>query len=438
MKNLVYLTTIFALSIASLSAKAQKNNFGSDSTECRKYVSLYSTSLKNKDYKDSWVSWKKVHEYCPEFSENIYVNATIILGNIIKGETDKEVKAKYGDSLMWVYDEYFKYFDGKMKDKYSTLQSLAGDLYKYRKKETQRLQDVSMEVIKAKGNKTSPSVLQYNYIASYKIHKKTAEKFTETDMIDRYIMLSDICSANTNTSYGKVQNLLDKYLIKTVKDCAQIEGIIKKNVESISDQQKKVEQAKKYLTILDKKKCEKGSLYIGLAEEIYKASATHESAFILAQLWLDQKKLSDASKYVNEAIKLCNSCDKGPEYTMAAAKIALSRRSNSSAASFARKAMNSNPKLKGDAYAIISQAIANTASTCGDNAFQHKAVYWLASDYAKKASANGSSRGGSLANKYAKQFPNKGEMFDNGTKDGETYHVGCWMNENTTSRAKAE
>ena len=67
---------------------------------------------------------------------------------------------------------------------------------------------------------------------------------------------------------------------------------------------------------------------------------------------------------------------------------------------------------------------------------EKSAVFWLACDYFEKArrSEDCSIDASSNISKYRKYFPNKEEAFMENLKEGATYHVGGWINENTKVR----
>ena len=93
------------------------------------------------------------------------------------------------------------------------------------------------------------------------------------------------------------------------------------------------------------------------------------------------------------------------------------------------QALSFNPSL-GRSYLAIAQMYASSAKNCGDDSFSQRAVYWLASQEALKASrVDGSLR--SIALKSSKNYdakaPTTSDVFSSG-REGETITISCWIN----------
>ena len=74
---------------------------------------------------------------------------------------------------------------------------------------------------------------------------------------------------------------------------------------------------------------------------------------------------------------------------------------------------------------------AQSANSCGEDAFSKRAVYWLAAEYAAKAGRVDPSLN-DISNKtvaaYKGRAPQKSDIFQAG-KAGQTIHIGCWIGE---------
>ena len=64
--------------------QASKANWGEDSLECRKNVSLYSEFMKQKVYPDAAKFWNKTQTFCPQYKPNLYKNGIYINYQIIE------------------------------------------------------------------------------------------------------------------------------------------------------------------------------------------------------------------------------------------------------------------------------------------------------------------------------------------------------------------
>ena len=86
---------------------------------------------------------------------------------------------------------------------------------------------------------------------------------------------------------------------------------------------------------------------------------------------------------------------------------------------------------------LIGNAYAQSTNTCGNSEFEKAAVYWVVVDQfvkAKSVDPSIADKANDYINNYSKQFPNNEITFFNGYTDGQTYKVGCWIDETTKVR----
>ena len=93
---------------------------------------------------------------------------------------------------------------------------------------------------------------------------------------------------------------------------------------------------------------------------------------------------------------------------------------------------------EGNAYLIIGDMYAASASDCGNNDLTKKVAYWAAVDkYYKAKSVDPDMI--DIAKKrietYSKHFPGSETIFFYDLTEGDSYTVECWINEKTTVRA---
>ena len=101
-------------------------------------------------------------------------------------------------------------------------------------------------------------------------------------------------------------------------------------------------------------------------------------------------------------------------------------------------------QLRGDwgaPYILLAKLYATGARNIGEKDYEKKAGYWAAVDKLVKAKSIDSSEAiqkeaTDLIRQYSQYFPSKEDLFFEGIKDGASYHVGGFINENTTVRAK--
>ena len=80
-------------------------------------------------------------------------------------------------------------------------------------------------------------------------------------------------------------------------------------------------------------------------------------------------------------------------------------------------------------------ALMMRGNRCGGDDFLPRCYNWAAADkYAKAAAVDPSCAETANAKRAKLAFPSKQDRFVRGLQDGQSFHVGCWIQENTTVR----
>ncbi len=148
----------------------------------------------------------------------------------------------------------------------------------------------------------------------------------------------------------------------------------------------------------------------------------------------------DAVKCLEDALpNISNSSDKA-KYNYLLAQIYFAYLKNfPKARQYAREASRLRPNW-GEPYILVGLLYASSGPICGPGrGWDSQVVVWPAIDEWYKAKSVDPSVAGK-ANKYIGQYsqymPDKGELFQRLKKEGDSYFVGCWIQETTTIRAK--
>ncbi|HAH24772.1 MAG TPA: hypothetical protein DCL77_13635 [Prolixibacteraceae bacterium] len=64
-----------------------------------------------RDYPSALPLWRKLYEKYPKSTLNIYLHGIAIYQGLAEGTTDKNLKGRYSDTLMSIYDRRIKYFN---------------------------------------------------------------------------------------------------------------------------------------------------------------------------------------------------------------------------------------------------------------------------------------------------------------------------------------
>ena len=193
---------------------------------------------------------------------------------------------------------------------------------------------------------------------------------------------------------------------------------------------------KKITEMLDKKKCNDTELFFETSIKLYDLEPSPVAAFMIGKMLINKQDYNKAIEYLQEATALEGNEEKADAYYyMAFCYQTL--KNFSKARQMARKAIEENPE-KGIAYILIGDLYAASSNECASDDIMKKSVYWIAVDYyykAKKMDPTVSEMADERIRSYSKYFPTKEELFFHDYEDGDTYTVGCWINETTTVRS---
>jgi hypothetical protein len=114
--NKIFTIIYFLFTLLAINSQncfeASKANWGNDSLECRKNVSLYSEFMKQKVFVDAAKFWNKTQKFCPQYKPNLYKNGIYIYKQIAKEKKkakDPELKL-YVDTIYSIYNDWVTNF----------------------------------------------------------------------------------------------------------------------------------------------------------------------------------------------------------------------------------------------------------------------------------------------------------------------------------------
>ncbi len=139
-----------------------------------------------------------------------------------------------------------------------------------------------------------------------------------------------------------------------------------------------------------------------------------------------------------EAAEGADDAEKKGRYYMYVSKVYYSHKRNfGQARAFARKAAKADP-TSGEPYMLIGTLYASSGPLCGPGTgFDSQIVTWPAIDkwqQAKRIDPSLAGKANALINRYAQYMPSKSDIFSRGIKEGDTFKVGCWIQESTRVR----
>lgn len=131
--------------------------------------------------------------------------------------------------------------------------------------------------------------------------------------------------------------------------------------------------------------------------------------------------------------------EKKAKFLLRIAKISYAHLKNyPKARKYALEAAQNSPKW-GEPYMLIGNLYASSGPLCGPGTgWDSQVVTWPAIDkwsYAKRIDPSVSNEANRLIARYSQYMPSIGDIFQRGLKEGQSFRVGCWIQETTTIRA---
>jgi tetratricopeptide (TPR) repeat protein len=437
----------FLLGLFTVTLMAQKGvedgsryGHGEDSIRCIKNLSLYREYVKHGNYDYAIGPWNIVFSECPKSTKNIYIDGTKMLNNFISKEKDPERKAILMDSLRLVYDQRIKYY----KQRGSVLGRKAVDILKhpeYRQdpdivEEAYGYLQESIDILK---NKSSVAVVATYMTSSYALYQN--DRLTDLQVIENYGVASDILDYQLKQKPGDATILQVKeatdynFITSGAPTCESLLEYFQPKWDEKKDDLDYLRRAVSFLSALE---CESDPFYALAAETLYGKDPSAESAYGLAKLFLTKEEYSKASDYFMEAINNELDESKKGEYYFQLGYITNAQLNQpQKARTYALEAIKLRPDW-GEPYILIGDAYAGSKD-CFTDEFEKTTIYWAAVDKFSKAKAvdvGVEEKANERISTYQKYYPDIETIFFYSLKEGDSYTVGCWINETTKVRAR--
>lgn len=450
MKRSALITILIAVTTIALTFSGTAQNkisaqkgpkYGKDSATCVVNISLYREfykQWKNSGYKadraavDAIKPWKWVFKNCPLGTQNTYIDGVKLMEFMIRQQESKEMKEKYIDTLMMVYDQRIKYFG---REGY-VLGRKGVDLYQYRPGAYEEVYQTLKKSVDLEGNGSASAVLVYYFRAALEMNEKG--KIDMTELLDVYNTIEAISDhhieggSKKSSYYSRAWANIERSG-EAVFSC---EDLIPSLGKKFNENPEDAELLKKITSLLDKKGCTDDDLYFNASVKLYEIEPSPESAFLIGKMYYKREDFNKAIEYLEQATSLEDSTALSDNYLLLATAY-LNLKQYNKGRSAALNAAKYSPS-DGRPYILIGDMYAASAGECGDNKLTSKVAFWAAVDKYYKAKSVDPSLEQEANQKiatYSAYFPVTEDIFFYGLNEGDSYTVECWINENTTVRA---
>ncbi|MGL5914132.1 MAG: hypothetical protein ACRCZB_08195 [Bacteroidales bacterium] len=371
MKKMVFLLIAMTV-LNSLSLQAQN----SSSEDCLKNISLYSDYMKQNNVKDAIPFWRNAFCCCPDevrekyksSNLNLYVNGVRIMKYLADNAESADLKEKYIDSLLLMYDQRMMLMPSHRK---TALWRKANDLAAYRPNQSQQIYDMVREAIDLQQNKTESSTLalcQQQAALLYAEGKINAEEMLNT--YNKLTKIADVQEKN-GKDVKQVRETLDEIFLRC--GVASCENLISLYTSRFDENKDNVEFLEKLVNILSANQCNTNNLYFEASEALFKAKPSAQAAMGLAQTFKQQGEYTKAQEYYKIAIEAESDNALKSKYYVDLGNMLNRDLSNPKEARiYAKKALEFVP-TNGYAYFLLGEIYSNEKN-CGNNDFEKRSV----------------------------------------------------------------
>ena len=300
------------------------------------YITMMQMYYSSQNWNEMYENWKWLTTNAPIASVSLYARGAVMLGELIKAETDTAKKKQYLDEMMSLFDtrlKYLKYLNASIPEG-KRGRATEGDVliakanyyhiygygidneYTYNK-----IYDMYAKGINAineeGGREVKGAYIQYFFSVSHELYKASNEYYREQFLND-YLSSTEVCEkmlqlAKEETDPEKAQKIVDEYdrplaVIEQVfaeSGAANREQLIALFTPKVEANKANLEYLRKAMTVLAANECDDTEVYYKAAEYAYNIEPTYESAIGMASWSKQQGKMQDMLKYYEKAIDLC-------------------------------------------------------------------------------------------------------------------------------------
>lgn len=442
-----------------------------DSVQCFENYNNFAALANGKQYLEAYEAWNAVYNNCPGVSKHVFIQGPKVIEAKIEATTDTAQKNALINQLLEMYDKRLEIYPGE-KVAYIKA-SKATDMYQYKGEAANReIFNLYNEALAVDESELTASHINYYFVTCIRLYK--ADELSLVEVFDIYNKIGESVSANTdklNTeiamlmekneagmlegrearvlqrdtlllkNFHKVKSNVELTLRPILSSCSKISQVY--NAESFAQNRDNEVWLRRAVRTMGAEfrtdsgtveSCSDDPLYFEMTEALYQMNPSTEAARNMGRLAMSRGEWSKAVQYFNESINgEVDPILKAKDYLkLAYAQQKLGRLSAAKASCLSSISLDGSD---GEGYLQLSAVYMGAAGQCGANAFEKNAVYWAAIAKAQRAASINpalNSRAQRVIAACKQGVPDKTVSFNLGHKEGETYTIGCWINETVT------
>lgn len=456
-----------------------------DSLKSLEQITNFNMFYKSKNYADAYEAWRYLVANSPCCWDGIYTNAQNLFGALIKAEKDSLRREHLIDTLIYSYEVRNLYFPEKFSKGYC-LGFKAYNIMQYRVKsmdfdQIKELENLFIQSVELEKEKTQPAIWDKYFQLSEGITKASKDTSVVIEAYGRATDYLDISINNAQVQYEKQVAVMDslyevykqgtidtnyyvelckkpaadtarqmKLIVNYRKTLAKIEKAVAPYAscevleelysEKLANNKEDLSAINKMVMTMAKGGCVTSPVFKDALEILHRANPNRNSAYWMGNLSLksfgstkDNAEIDRAISYFNEAVSLSETNEQKADANFMLANAYYIKGSYSEARTAAYAALKYQPNM-GKAYILIGDLYANSVGRCSGDDIPLACAWAAADKYAKAVAVDPSCADNANKQRAKLRYPSKEELFKRGLSSGASYHVGCWIQENTTVR----
>ncbi len=427
---------------------AQTGRFGEtpeDSIRCLRNISLFGDRYRQENYEGAMDFWRLLIDEFPQSTRNIYIWGETILGHMIETAETEEERNAYLDTAMMMFDRRMEAYEGVNFGDPGNVYGRKGLFYfRYNRnvEEAGPGYEALAESIRLSAHNPSHAV-----VATYMtvtVGKYAAGMVDSEHVVETYTWLTDVIDNALERSESD-QLIQARETVEGLfadSGAADCDALIDLFADQVYASPEDVELLNKVHDLLANTGCTETDLYLATSEKLHVLDPTPETAISISAMHRARNNDDKVIEYLREAIELQdNPKERANYYLELALIINQSKGDKQLSRQYARQALDDNPSLGRAHMHIGSLYVSETNCFAGeeDAEFKNRTVYWAAVDRfneVKRVDPSLRAEADRMIETYRAYFPDNETIFFHGYQEGQTYTVGCWINETTRVRAR--
>jgi tetratricopeptide (TPR) repeat protein len=412
---------------------------------------IYRDFIRRKEFQQAIPYWRQAFNAAPAADgqrTTHFDDGILIYDHLISQQSTLEGKKLYLDSIFYLYDRMnacypeIAYADGKK----------AFDLYyNYRElSDNKTIFNLFTKVLDKKGLETPAFVINpFTALLVEMFTAKEIDQATAVKYAEQILAISEKQAENMKDGWPIVIGYAPAQLevFETVPGFFPCSHFNKKYYASVNLDSIECDDISIINTQLKRGLCPDDDpafarLEAEFRERCIDGGPDRDSSLICGQSELEKGRYAAAIRCYKEYISRSEDPATRARYNLFVAKIYYgSLKRFPEAREHARLALRDRPNM-GDAYMLIGKLYASSGPLCGPGrGWDSQIVTWPAIDMfakAKQVDPRVTSEANRLITTYSRYMPGIEEIFQRQLSEGQTFFVGCWIQENTTIRAARE